>query len=185
MSDLEVHSQAELRDWLAANHATSGTQWLITWRQHTPHHLPWSEIVDELLCWGWIDSQPGKVDTDRTRLRISPRNPRSSWSGVNKTKIAALRAAGRMQPVGEAMVALAQANGMWDFLTDVEALLVPHDLATALGDHRIAWEGWPRTQKRASLEWIKTAKTAPTRAKRIADCAAAAREGRRLAAFTA
>ena len=65
----------------------------------------------------------------------------------------------------------AKANGMWTFLDDVERLEVPGDLATAIGKHAENWEGWSRSVKRAWLEKIKWAKTAPTRAKRIAACA--------------
>ena len=36
------------------------------------------------------------------------------------------------QPAGEALIAAAQANGMWDFLNDVDALIVPADLDAAL-----------------------------------------------------
>jgi hypothetical protein len=53
---------------------------------------------------------------------------------------------------------------MWTFLDDVERLEVPGDLGEALGELREVWEGWPRSVRRGTLEWIKTAKTAPTRA---------------------
>ena len=96
-------------------------------------------------------------------LRISPRSPRSAWSGVNKAHAGAARAEGRMTPAGEAAIAAAQANGMWSFLDDVERLEVPDDLAQALGPARAAWDAYPDTVKRGTLEWIKTARRAPTR----------------------
>ena len=157
--------------------------WLVTWKAHTPHHVPYPEVVDELLCWGWVDSLPGKLDADRSKLRISPRSPKSAWSAVNKDKVARMRAEGRMQPPGEAMVAVAQANGMWDFLNDVDRLEVPDDLAAGLGDLRAVWDGWPRSVRRGTLEWIKSAKTGPTRAKRIADVVDSAGQGRRPSPF--
>ena len=184
MAEVEVRDLAELRAWLAVHHATAGTQWLVFYKKHTPHFLPVGEIVDELLCWGWVDSVTGKVDADRSKIRISPRNPKSAWSQVNKDKVARLRAEGRMQPAGEAMVAVAQANGMWDFLNDVDALIAPDDLVTALGADLPGWLAYPRSVQRGALEWIKTAKAADTRAARIAECAGAVREGRRPAPFS-
>ena len=86
-----------------------------------------------------------------------------------------MRAAGRMQPAGEALIEAARANGMWSFLDDVERLEVPADLAAALGADRATWDGWSRSVKRAWLEKIKTAKTAATREKRVAACADAVR----------
>jgi uncharacterized protein YdeI (YjbR/CyaY-like superfamily) len=102
---------------------------------------------------------------------------------VNKEIVARMRAEGRMSPAGEAKIAAAEANGMWHFLDDVERLDVPQDLAEALGVLRPAWDGWPRSVKRGTLEWIKTAKTLPTREKRIADVVESARAGLRPSPF--
>lgn len=90
-----------------------------------------------------------------------------------------------MTQAGEELIAAAKANGMWDFLDDVERLEVPDDLAHALEtqDAHEVWESYPRSIKRGALEWIKTAKTTPTRAKRIADVATSANEGKRLPRF--
>ncbi|MEL6888831.1 MAG: hypothetical protein AAFO86_08985 [Pseudomonadota bacterium] len=85
--------------------------------------------MEELLCWGWVDSVTRRVDHERSSYRISPRNPNSAWSAVNKAKVAAARASGAMTPAGEALIAAAKANGMWHFLDDVERLEVPDDLA--------------------------------------------------------
>ncbi|MGR3502012.1 YdeI/OmpD-associated family protein [Pseudaestuariivita sp.] len=180
---VEVRSRQALRDWLAANHQSAPSVWLVTFKKHTAHYLSWDALVGELLCWGWIDSQTRKVDADRTSVLIAPRNPKSAWSAVNKRKVEEERAAGRMTPAGEVLIAAAQANGMWTFLDDVEALVVPQDLAAALGELSAGWDTYPRSVKRGTLEWIKTAKTAPTRAKRIEDVRAALAEGLRPSPF--
>ena len=93
------------------------------------------------------------------------------------------RTAGRMTPAGEAAIARAEANGMWTFLDDVERGEVPEDLAAALGALRPVWEGWPRSVRRGTLEWIKTAKGEATRRKRIADVAESAAKGMRPSPF--
>lgn len=74
-----------------------------------------------------------------------------------------------MTPAGEAAITVAKENGMWSFLDDVERLEVPEDLAAALGPARDVWDAYPRSVKRGMLEFIKTAKRAETRSKRIAD----------------
>lgn len=178
-----VRSRDELRDWLAENHGSSGTVWLVTWRKGSPHHLPWPEIVRELICWGWVDSLPRKLDAERTMLRISPRDPGSAWSGVNKAHVEAARAEGRMTPAGEAAVEAAKANGMWEFLDEVERLEVPGDLAAALGAARPAWDAYPDSVKRGALEWIIAARRAGTRAARVAEVARSAAEGLRPRPF--
>ena len=174
---IEVKSVAELHGWLEDHHATSGSVWLVTYKKSHPDYLPFGEVVEELMCWGWVDSSVRRVDEVRVKHLISPRKETSAWSGINKSIVERMRAAGRMQPSGEASVAAAQANGMWEFLDDVERMVVPGDLAAALDPHRDTWEGWSPSVRRAWLEQIKLAKTAPTRAKRIAKCAEAARKG--------
>ena len=180
---IEIRGRGDLRAWLAANHAESGSVWLVTWRKGSPHHLPWAEVVRELICWGWVDSLPRKLDAERTMLRISPRAPGSAWSAINKAHVEAARAEGCMTPAGEAAVAAARANGMWAFLDDVERLEVPDDLAGALGDARSAWDAHPDGVKRGTLEWIKSARRASTRAGRVAETARAARAGERPKPF--
>ena len=130
-----------------------------------------------------MDSLPRKLDERRTMLRISPRSPRSAWSGINKAHAEAARAEGRMTPAGEAAIARAQANGMWSHLDDVERLEVPEDLARALGPARAAWDAYPDTVKRGALEWIKAARRAATRERRVAGAARAAAAGERPAPF--
>ncbi len=174
---VEVRRLSELHEWLADNHESAGSTWLVTFKKPHPDYLPWGEVVEELLCWGWIDSAVRGIDETRFKHLISPRKESSAWSAVNKGIVARMRAAGRMQPAGEAKIAAAEANGMWSFLDDVERLEVPDDLAPALLPHMATWEGWSRSIRRAWLERIKTAKTEPTRAKRIAACAEAARNG--------
>jgi uncharacterized protein YdeI (YjbR/CyaY-like superfamily) len=93
---VEVRSRPDLRGWLAANRSNSPSVWLVSWKKHTPHYLPCGEVVEELLCWGWINSVPRAVEDDRTSILIAPRSPESTWLEVNKDKVAAARASGAM-----------------------------------------------------------------------------------------
>jgi uncharacterized protein YdeI (YjbR/CyaY-like superfamily) len=182
---LTVRSRAELRAWLAENHATSKAVWLATYKKHHPDYLAYEPQVEELLCWGWIDSVTRALDDDRSMILIAPRNPKSAWSAINKAHVARARASGAMTPAGEAKIAAAQANGLWDFLNDVDALIDPPDLTQALADSGTAafWAAQPRSIRRGTLEWIKTAKTPATRAKRIADVTGSAIRGLRPGPF--
>ncbi len=183
LPEVQVKSRQDLRAWLSEHHTQGQSIWLITFKKHSPHYLSFDDIVSELLAWGWVDSRTRMVDGDRSALLVAPRNPKSAWSAINKAKIETLRKDGLMQPAGEALVRAAKANGMWTFLDDVERLEVPKDLQQALGDLRTVWDGWPRSIKRGTLEWVKSAKTAPTRARRIADVVSSAGSGQRPSPF--
>jgi uncharacterized protein YdeI (YjbR/CyaY-like superfamily) len=79
-----------------------------------------------------------------------------------------------MTPAGLAAVEAAQRNGTWTALDAVEDLHEPADLRDALDttpDARRHWDAFPRSTKRAILEWIGNAKTPATRTKRIIETA--------------
>ena len=174
-----VRSRAELRDWLARNHAGPGPVWLASFKKHHPDYVAYEPLVEELLCWGWIDSVTRALDADRSMILIAPRSPKSAWSAINKGHVERAIASGAMTPAGMAKIEVAKASGLWDFLNDVDALIAPDDLLAALGDLRPVWDGWPKSIRRGTLEWIKTAKKVPTRVKRIADVVDSARTGLR------
>jgi uncharacterized protein YdeI (YjbR/CyaY-like superfamily) len=180
-----VRSRTELRAWLAKNHASAKAVWLATYRKPHPDYLPPEDRIEELLSWGWIDSTPRALDAERTMILIAPRNPGSAWSAVNKALVDKARASGAMTPAGEAKIAEAKANGMWDFLNDVDALVDPPDLTAALAAAGTAefWAVQPRTIRRGTLEWIKMAKTPETRTKRIRDVTDNAAQGQRPSPF--
>jgi uncharacterized protein YdeI (YjbR/CyaY-like superfamily) len=174
---VEVTSRKSLRAWLLKNHQQTDSIWLVTWKKGDDRHVPYTEIVDEALCFGWIDSLPRKLDDTRTMLRLSPRKPKGAWSKVNKDKVAALEAKGLMHASGRAMVTLAKANGLWDKLNTVDALNVPDDLAKAFTKTaRANFDAFPPSVRRGILEWILQAKKPETRTARIKDTADKAKD---------
>jgi len=172
---VEVTSVAELRQWLEVEHDRRDGAWLVTWKKNTPDkYVSYEELVRELLCVGWIDSQARRLDENRSQLMITPRRPGSAWSQPNKVRVAELEAAGLMRPAGLAAVALAQQTGTWTALDDVDNLVEPAALTEALNANPAArqhWEEFPRSARRAILQWISQAKREPTRATRIAETA--------------
>jgi uncharacterized protein YdeI (YjbR/CyaY-like superfamily) len=173
----------EWRMWLMQNHQRPDGIWLISYKKAAGKpRVEYDEAVEEALCFGWVDSKPGKLDAERTMLWFAPRKPGSGWSRPNKERVERMIAAGLMMPAGAAKVAAAQRDGSWVALDAVENLEVPPDLALALDAYpaaRANFEAFPRSARRGILEWISTAKTAATREKRIAETARLAEENRR------
>ena len=183
---LEIRSRRDLREWLRRNHGQTTGLWLVTFKKPSPYVIAMSEIVEELLCWGWIDSRTRKIDAERSAFWIAPRRAGSAWSAVNKAHVLRARASGAMTPAGERLIAEAEASGMWSFLDDVERLEVPQDLADALAAAGATdtWERLPRRVNRGTVAWIKTARQPPTREKRIRDVADRAAAGLRPPPFS-
>jgi uncharacterized protein YdeI (YjbR/CyaY-like superfamily) len=166
-----VRTRQEWRAWLARNHASSGTIWLVMYKKNSGKpHLPYNDAVEEGLCYGWVDSRTGAVDVERTRLLFSPRKPGSGWSKTNKDRVAKLLETGLMQPPGLATIERAKADGSWSALDAIEALEIPSDLQAALRKNKPAaknFEAFNRSAKKIILMWIHTAKRPETRQKRI------------------
>lgn len=179
---VEVRSRAELRAWLTANHGQSDSIWLVTYKKPSPFHLPYGDIVDEVLCFGWIDSQPRLLDETRSMVRLSPRKQKSGWSKVNKDRIERLIAQGLIAAPGLAKIEQAKANGTWTLIDAATADTIPPDLAEAFARHPGAEQNFmsfPPSTRRATLEWITIARRPETRAARIEDTASLAAKGER------
>jgi uncharacterized protein YdeI (YjbR/CyaY-like superfamily) len=174
MIDLEITSPAALWEWLAQNHASPDSVRLITWKAATPEkYVSRDEVLDALIAYGWIDGRRFVVDTERTAQLIT-RRKQQAWAQSYKDRAARLRADGRMQQPGEAAIAEGIASGLWDYYADVDALVVPDDLAE--GIDRALWDAFAPSYRRNVLRWLKHAKTPATRVKRIgAICDATAR----------
>ncbi len=176
-------SRAEWRSWLAQHYTRKEGVWLITYKKATGKpRIEYDEAVEEALCFGWIDSKPGKLDDERSLLWFAPRKPRTGWSRPNKERVERLIAAGLMTDAGLAKIEAAKQDGSWSLLDAVEALEIPPDLEAALAAYPAArqhFDAFPRSVKRGILEWILNAKTAATRSKRIEETARLAEENKR------
>ena len=179
-----VHAEdrAAWRSWLEANHTAATGVWLVSWRRGEGPRVEYEDAVEEALCFGWIDSQGGNVDERRSRQYFAPRKPTSGWAATNKERVERLIADGRMAPAGLAAIERAKANGSWTLLDAVEQGIVPDDLAEALAGHPPAaanFDGFPKSARRAMLEWIAQARRPETRAKRVLEIAERAAENKR------
>jgi uncharacterized protein YdeI (YjbR/CyaY-like superfamily) len=170
--ELHFVSRAALRAWLADNHASHPAIWLVYDKKPASGTWPLSydDIVEEAICFGWIDSVVGKVDARRSKLYFSPRKPRSVWSALNKKRVAKLTELGIIMPAGQAKIDQAKADGSWAALDKVDALVVPDDLAQALAKNKAAkrhFDAFPPGARKIILTWIYAAKRPETRAKRV------------------
>jgi len=104
-----------LERWYRKHHLKAPELWLRVYKKGSDQKsVTIGEALDIALCWGWIDAIRKSYDEDSYLQRYTPRRKTSIWSKVNIGHIDRLRKAGRMQPEGEAQVALAQEDGRWE-----------------------------------------------------------------------
>jgi uncharacterized protein YdeI (YjbR/CyaY-like superfamily) len=182
---LRFASQQEFEDWLEAEHATAAGAYLTIAKKGAPEPtLSQPEMVEALLCFGWIDGRTQRVDDHYFLQRVTPRRPKSVWSKKNVEWVGRLIEAGRMRPAGLAAVEAAQADGRWErAYAGPASITVPDDLAAALAAVPAAqreFDALDGTNRYAVLWRVHTAGTPETRARRIAACVQMLAEGRRF-----
>ena len=99
---LHVAERAELRCWLTENHFTERCCWVVIYRSKCPEWdaLPYLDVVEEALCFGWIDSTLKRLPDGRLVQRLSPRRPTSHWTELNRSRCADLECRGLMTDAG-------------------------------------------------------------------------------------
>ena len=161
------------RSWLKANHKKEKGLWLIFYKISSGKTcVNYSEAVEEALCYGWIDSRKKKLDESRSIQFFSPRKLKSYWSSINKERVTKLITKRKMTRAGMEIIDLAKKNGSWDALNEVDKIIIPGDLLTALEENTAASEhfnAFPKSSKKIILTWILNAKTPGTRSKRIVE----------------
>ena len=99
---LEYSDREQLRRWLEENHSTAHHCWVTTYRGRNPRNnaLPYLTVVEEALCFGWIDSTLKRLPDGRLAQRISPRRKNSHWTELNLARVHDLEQRGLMTPAG-------------------------------------------------------------------------------------
>jgi uncharacterized protein YdeI (YjbR/CyaY-like superfamily) len=188
VADLTPHdihwfaSPSELRDWLDAHHDTAPELWVgMRPRSAGVPTITWEELVDEVLCVGWIDGIRKKAEGGAVS-RITPRRLGSNWSARNVARVEALRAERRMRPAGEAAfarrrddrTAIYSFDGAWALDAEGVAALRRDPAGWAY------WESLPAGHRRLATQWVMSAKRAETRDRRLTQLVQACRAGERL-----
>lgn len=180
---VEITSQEELRLWLMKNHAQPDSVWLVTYKKSEPSkYVSRWDVLDELICFGWIDGIRRKLDDNKTMQLISQRKV-EHWAKTYKERAAKLIDEKKMHESGLKAIEASKSNGLWNFMDDVDNLIIPKDLSKELSKLNGAAEFFNSinpSSKRFVLRWIKLAKTEKTRNNRIKKLAQLSAKGEKL-----
>ena len=107
---LHYATREELRRWLEENHSRERCCWVVIHRGKCPEWpaIPYIEVVEEALCFGWIDSTLKRLPDGRLAQRLSPRRAKSHWTELNKQRCRDLEERGLMTEAGRRALAMGQ-----------------------------------------------------------------------------
>jgi len=170
--ELYFADRKKWREWLEKNHKTCEEVWLRYYKKPSGKpRIPYSDAVEEALCFGWIDGKIKRIDENYYIQRFTPRRPGSRWSKYNIDRIKKLSEAGLMKPAGLKAFkeALDKPELVYDDRRDGNPS-EPEDLMNALKKNKTALKNFlnfTQSSRRMFIDWLNSAKKQETRIRRI------------------
>lgn len=164
----------EWREWLHMNHQSypQGIYLIFYKLELKIPTMRWEEAVKVALCYGWIDSTVKSLGNGKRKQYFCPRNPKSTWSTLNKSYIKTLKLEGLIHESGWKTIEIAKEAGTWSAMDDVENLIIPPELQKAFKVNSEAYKNYQNFApgyRKGFLGWLYQAKREETREKRITE----------------
>ena len=141
-------------------------------------------MVEEALCFGWIDSIIKKLDNESYARKMTPRKSNSRWSELNKKRIKQLIKQGLMTESGLARIVEAKESGLWEKSDRPNIPFeVPNELKTALAKNKKAqtfFDQLAPTYRKQFIAWIYVAKRQETKDRRVMESIVLLEQGKKL-----
>lgn len=178
----------DLRAWLEEHHETAEELWVGLYKKGSGRpSVTWPEVVDEALCFGWIDGIRKGIDAERYANRLTPRKPTSNWSAVNVKRFGELKRQGRVRPAGQRAFELRTKakTGVYSYEQRHQVVLDPA-FEKRFRAKKKAWS-WFQEQapsyRTTAVYWVMTAKKPETRERRLEQLIEDSAGGRRVPPF--
>ena len=102
---IEIKDLEEWTRWLAANGTGRDEIWVTIFKKSSGRQvISFDVLLEEALCWGWVDTQTKGIDDLRYRIRFRKRRAGSNWSPTNREIVCRLIEAGRMRTAGRGVL---------------------------------------------------------------------------------
>jgi uncharacterized protein YdeI (YjbR/CyaY-like superfamily) len=171
--ELYFQRDTDWYDWLLSNHDKHEAVYLVFYKLETGiPTMRWEDAVKVALCFGWIDSTVKSLGKGKRIQYFSPRNPKGTWSALNKKYIVEFELKGLIKEPGWKIINHAKVSGNWTEMDDVENGVIPSELQSAFDANPKAFENFQnfsRGYRKSYLSWLHSAKREATRQIRIAE----------------
>jgi uncharacterized protein YdeI (YjbR/CyaY-like superfamily) len=178
-------SPAELRDWLTAHADVEPELWVGFYRKATGRpSVSWAQVVDQALCFGWIDGLTKRLDGESFTIRLTPRRRGSTWSSINIKRIGELIAEGLVLPAGLRAFEVREASRSVVYSYEQRDASLDAASEARLRAKEKAWQFFqaqPASYRRTAAWWVISAKKKETRSRRLETLIEDSSAGRRIA----
>ena len=185
MKEVSLTTRTQWRNWLARNHDKETGIWLVFYKKHTGKPtLAYDDVVEEALCFGWIDSIIKKLDEDRYARKLTPRKPNSAWSAANKKRVKKLLRQKLFTDAGLAVIQQAKKLGRWSESGHPQVSTeLPAEFRAGLAKNKKAqafFAGLAKSYQKHFIVWIAVAKRPTTRERRVNEAITLLEQGKKL-----
>jgi len=167
---ITVFERKDFRKWLIKNHNKDGKVSVIVYKKHTGKPAPsHRELMEEAICFGWIDTTIKRIDEERYERNFTRRNKNSKWSDNTLGYAKGLIKQGKMTTQGLKFYKEGLKKPTHDYGIPKNPDM-PAELKSALDKDKNARENFKNfsaSAKRMIYRWILRGKREETRAKRI------------------
>jgi uncharacterized protein YdeI (YjbR/CyaY-like superfamily) len=161
---------ADFRKWLKSNHGAKEELIVLLYKRDSGRpSITWPELVDQLLCFGWIDGKRRSAGPAAYTIRVTPRRAGSRWSDVNVRRAGELIELGWMEPAGLAAFE-ARREAPSDAYSYERAQSFSPEYENEFRSHPNAWEYFASQApyyRRRGAHYVMSAKREETRRRRL------------------
>lgn len=172
----------DFRKWLEKNHLKEKKVAVLLHKKHTGKTSPsHRELMEEAICFGWIDTTIKRLDEDKYLRHFARRNKNSKWSDNTLSYAKALKEKGLMSKEGLQFYKEGLSRPTHDHGIPKNPDM-PDELKKELEKNKTAkdnFNSFPPSAKRMFYRWFLSAKTEETKNKRINLIVQRAREKRK------
>ena len=86
---VEVAEIGALRTWFEENHTAATGAWIWFWKSGSGRpSVSWGDVVDVLLCFGWIDTKIQQTAVLRKIYLTKRAETREKWAAISAERLA-------------------------------------------------------------------------------------------------
>lgn len=182
MKTITIFKKEDFRRWLKQHHKKESKVTVVVYKRHTGKPAPTHrELIEEAICFGWIDTTVKRLDDDRFSRNFSKRTQKSTWSDNTLRYAKELKKQEKMTEEGLKYYELGKKKPTHDHNIPKNPPM-PTELKKALSKDKKAkaqFDAFPPSTKKMLYRWILSGKLPETREKRVQRIVSGARVGNR------
>jgi uncharacterized protein YdeI (YjbR/CyaY-like superfamily) len=179
---ITVFTKNEFRMWLSKNHTKEKKVEVVLYKRHTGKKAPnHRELMEEAICFGWIDTTIKRLDDNKYIRTFTRRNKNSTWSTNTLGYAKQLIKEKNMTPEGLKFYKLGLKKLPHDHDVPKNPTM-PDDLKKLLTKNKQLqnnFDAFPSSTKKILYLWIWSAKLPETRKKRLEKVVSMAKQGKK------